>query len=148
MSGPYKRHYEFGDYTLDAENPALWRDGHLVPIFPKALEMLDRLDKAVDGDPALNLLRAGILIEAGRSRELVPLLQKTIKAMPNDAMAHQVLIGACLEQKKYDLIPASLEQLEKLGEEIVNPEETDDPQWKDFAKSREYRKWKQSQKSS
>lgn len=40
MSANLKHFYEFEDFRLDALRPALWRDGKLVPIFPKSLEVL------------------------------------------------------------------------------------------------------------
>lgn len=40
MSDDVKHFYEFGEFRLDAENPSLWRGGKLVPIFPKALDIL------------------------------------------------------------------------------------------------------------
>jgi DNA-binding winged helix-turn-helix (wHTH) protein/TolB-like protein/Tfp pilus assembly protein PilF len=40
MSHKIKHFYEFGEFRLDVENATLWRDGKLVQIFPKALEIL------------------------------------------------------------------------------------------------------------
>jgi DNA-binding winged helix-turn-helix (wHTH) protein len=40
MSHKIKHFYEFGEFRLDAETPSLWREGELVHIFPKALEVL------------------------------------------------------------------------------------------------------------
>lgn len=40
MSNKSKHLYEFGDFRLDAGTPGLWRGGELVPVPPKALEIL------------------------------------------------------------------------------------------------------------
>ena len=40
MASRQGRAYRFGEFRLDAENPSLWLDDRLVPLPPKALEML------------------------------------------------------------------------------------------------------------
>lgn len=115
--------------------------------YNKALEMVDRLDKAIGGDTVLNVARLEALDKLGRKGEIIPLLQKTVQAMPDYVLGHKVLIKQCLEQKIYEPIAASLKKLAELGEDAVNPEAVDDPLWKAYARSPQYRKWRQSEKS-
>ena len=115
--------------------------------YNKALEMVDRLDKAIGGDPALNLIRAGTLGEAGRTQEVIPLLQKTIKEMPDDVFAHYMLLGMYLQEKIYEPVPELMKKLAALGEKMEDPKDVQEPMWKAFVKSPQYQKWKQSNKS-
>ncbi len=115
--------------------------------YPKTIEMIERLDKAIGGDPALSILKAIALGEAGKSKESIALLQAAVKEMPDDVFAHQMLLGTCLNAKVYEPIPAAIDKLKALGEDMADPKDVDDPVWKAFAQSPQYRQWKQSQKS-
>lgn len=114
--------------------------------YDQSLNKLERLDKAVGGDPALGLLRASILSEAGRNPEAATLLQKTIPTLPDNASLHLLVLGLCLTIKQYDQVPATLDKLQAMGEPVLDPKDVPDPMFQAFAKSPQYRKWKQSQK--
>lgn len=82
MSGNVKHFYEFGEFRLDAENPSLWRGGELVPIFPKALEILILLvgknGAVVTREELLETVWRDTFVEESNITYTVSLLRKTL----------------------------------------------------------------------
>ena len=74
--------YEFGDFRLDSERPSLWRDEQLVPLPPKALEMLlllvRRRDSIVSREELLTTVWPDTFVEEGNINYTVSLLRKTL----------------------------------------------------------------------
>jgi len=81
MSHKIKHFYEFGEFRLDAETPSLWRDGELVRIFPKALEVLVLLVKhgdIVSREELLETVWRDAFVEESNITYTVSLLRKTL----------------------------------------------------------------------
>lgn len=74
--------YEFGNFRLEAERPSLWRDEELVPLPPKALEVLlllvRRRDIIVSREELLNTVWPDTFVEDGNINYTVSLLRKTL----------------------------------------------------------------------
>jgi DNA-binding winged helix-turn-helix (wHTH) protein/tetratricopeptide (TPR) repeat protein len=82
MSHKIKHFYEFGGFRLDAETPSLWRDGKLVQIFPKALEILVLLvardGAVVSREELLDAVWRDAFVEESNITYTVSLLRKTL----------------------------------------------------------------------
>jgi DNA-binding winged helix-turn-helix (wHTH) protein/tetratricopeptide (TPR) repeat protein len=82
MSRKIKHFYEFGEFRLDAETPSLWRDGRLVQIFPKALEVLvmlvEKRDAVVSREELLEKIWQDAFVEESNITYTVSLLRKTL----------------------------------------------------------------------
>lgn len=82
MSHEIKHFYEFGEFRLDAETPSLWRDGKLVQIFPKALEVLvllvGRRGAVVSREELLETVWRDAFVEESNITYTVSLLRKTL----------------------------------------------------------------------
>lgn len=74
--------YEFGAFRLDSEPPSLWRDESLVPLPPKALEMLLLLVRQreiiVSREELLETVWRDTFVEEGNINYTVSLLRKTL----------------------------------------------------------------------
>ena len=74
--------YEFENFRLDADNPSLWRGGELVPISPKALEILillvQKKGEIVSREDLLETVWKGSFVEEGNINYTVSLLRKTL----------------------------------------------------------------------
>ena len=82
MSNKNGHRYEFGDFRLDSEPPSLWREERLVPLPPKALEMLlllvRRRDIIVSREELLDTLWRDTFVEDGNINYTVSLLRKIL----------------------------------------------------------------------
>ena len=82
MSSKNGHRYEFGDFRLDSEPPSLWRDESLVPLPPKALEMLLLLVRQreiiVSREELLETVWRDTFVEDGNINYTVSLLRKTL----------------------------------------------------------------------
>jgi DNA-binding winged helix-turn-helix (wHTH) protein/TolB-like protein/Flp pilus assembly protein TadD len=82
MSNKNGHRYEFGDFRLDSEPPSLWREERLVPLPPKALEMLlllvRRRDVIVSREELLNTVWRETFVEEGNINYTVSLLRKVL----------------------------------------------------------------------
>lgn len=82
MSDNMKRFYEFEGFRLDAETPSLWRDGELVPIFPKALDILvllvEKRGAVVSREELLETIWQDTFVEESNVTYTVSLLRKTL----------------------------------------------------------------------
>lgn len=82
MSHEIKHFYEFGEFRLDAGTPSLWRDGKLVQIFPKALEILvllvGRRGAIVSREELLETVWHDAFVEESNITYTVSLLRKTL----------------------------------------------------------------------
>ena len=82
MSHEIKHFYEFGEFRLDAKTPSLWRDGKLVQIFPKALEILVllvcRSGAIVSREELLETVWRDAFVEESNITYTVSLLRKTL----------------------------------------------------------------------
>lgn len=82
MSDNVKRFYEFDEFRLDPETPSLWRGGALVPINPKALEILVLLigkhGFVVSREELLETVWRDTFVEENNITYTVSLLRKTL----------------------------------------------------------------------
>ena len=74
--------YEFGEFRLDSEPPSLWRDDSLVPLPPKAVELLlllvRRRDIIVSREELLETVWRDTIVEEGNINYTVSLLRKSL----------------------------------------------------------------------
>lgn len=82
MSNENGHRYQFGDFRLDSDPPSLWRDDGLVPLPPKALEVLlllvRRRDIIVSREELLNNIWRDTFVEEGNINYTVSLLRKIL----------------------------------------------------------------------
>src|SRR6185503_2766838 len=82
MSNKNGHRYEFGDFRLDSEPPSLWREERLVPLAPKALEMLLLLVRQreiiVSREELLETVWRNTFVEEGNINYTVSLLRKVL----------------------------------------------------------------------
>lgn len=82
MSSKNGHRYQFGDFRLDSEPPSLWRNESLVPLPPKALEMLLLLvrqrEVIVSREELLETVWRDTFVEDGNINYTVSLLRKTL----------------------------------------------------------------------
>ena len=75
-----KQFYEFEEYRLNVENPGLWRGNQLVPISPKALEVLSLLvckkGEIVTRDELIETVWKDTFVEEGNINYTISLLRK------------------------------------------------------------------------
>ncbi len=80
MPSNAKQFYEFEEFRLDVENPSLWRGNQLVPVSPKALEMLILLvckkGEIVSRDTLIETVWKDTFVEEGNINYTVSLLRK------------------------------------------------------------------------
>jgi len=79
---PLPRQFLFGDFCLDAEQRALFRQGQLVALTPKSLETLlflvERHGRIVDKQELLDAVWPGTFVEEGSLARNVSVLRKTL----------------------------------------------------------------------
>lgn len=82
MSNKIKHFYEFEEFRLDAENPALWCGGEFVSISPKALQTLILLvrknGELVSRDDLMDTVWKETFVEEGNINYTISLLRKTL----------------------------------------------------------------------
>lgn len=82
MSEKIREYYLFEEFRLDAENPGLWRNGELVSISPKALELLILLvenhGEIVSNDELMDSVWKDTFVETGNISYTVSLLRKAL----------------------------------------------------------------------
>jgi DNA-binding winged helix-turn-helix (wHTH) protein/TolB-like protein/Flp pilus assembly protein TadD len=82
MSNKNGHRYEFGDFRLDSEPPSLWREERLVPLPPKALDVLlvlvRRRDIIVSREELLETVWRDTFVEEGNINYTVSLLRKVL----------------------------------------------------------------------
>jgi DNA-binding winged helix-turn-helix (wHTH) protein/TolB-like protein/Flp pilus assembly protein TadD len=82
MASKNGRLYKFSEFRLDTRNPALWLDGRLVPLPPKALEVLillvSRHSTVVSREDLLEEVWRDTFVEEGNINYTVSLLRKTL----------------------------------------------------------------------
>jgi tetratricopeptide (TPR) repeat protein len=108
--------------------------------YDEALTAVDRVEKAVGGDPYLNTLRANILAEAGRYDMARVAAEKAIKAEPALEHAYWPRLLVSLREKKYT---DTQTWLKKMVEACQVPVDwlADNPEYAGFIKSPQYREW-------
>ena len=108
--------------------------------YGEALRCIDHSDKAVGGDPYMNVLRANIFLEAKRFKESRAASEKAIEQEPTLADAYWTRITLALKEKNHAETLAWLKKLtEKTSEEVADL--TTVAEYADFAKSPQHAEW-------
>jgi hypothetical protein len=121
-------------------------DGHLLlGHFAPALASVDKLEQAVGGDPYLHVLRSGIHYQAGDLPAAEAAARKAIAEEPTLEDAYWQVATFSLDTKKFHTTVEMLDLLQKrFGIELEDL--TKVPEYAEFVKSPQYRKWAQTQK--
>lgn len=69
--------------------------------FPQARAAIARIEKAVEGDPFLNTIRARMLLDEGKTAEARRMFEETIAASPEIENAYWGLLEILVAEKKY-----------------------------------------------
>jgi lipopolysaccharide biosynthesis regulator YciM len=115
--------------------------------YAETIAAADRLDKMVDGDPYLHVLRGGVHFAQKQHEKARECVQKAIDAEPKMVQAHFTMIAICLDQKDYATVAKTLSVLENdVGMQLNDLAQV--PEYADFVKSEEYKKWLAGRKKS
>lgn len=108
--------------------------------YPKALECLGRVDKAVGGDPYLHVLRAGISLITNDLTTAEDEVRQAIAEDPALQPAYDSLVVVTLRKKDFD---GTLTALKTLRDDFGYRYEdmTKLPEFSEFVKSSQYRTW-------
>jgi tetratricopeptide (TPR) repeat protein len=112
----------------------------LMKQFDDAFKAIERVDKALGGDPYMNVLRGNCRMEAGRLDEARALMEKAIQAEPGTANAFWARITLSLREKKHGDTLAWLKNVvEQCNERVVDL--TLVPEYAQFIRSPEHGMW-------
>ena len=82
MKAPTKLFYEFGEFRLDAEKHRLLREGEIVAVTPKAVEILRvlvaRPGRLVERDELMNSVWRDVAVEDGNLTVTISMLRKAL----------------------------------------------------------------------
>jgi hypothetical protein len=138
----YREHY-----PKDAAVDILSIDGFTVnKQYDKALDAIDRLDKLVDGDGYLNVIRSALLILAEKPEEARKAGKLGIEAEPKMVDGYWALLTAELKLNDY---PAALATLKKIDQNFALEfaDLATVPEYAGFAKSPQHKEWQEYLKS-
>ena len=128
-----KHSYEFEGYRLDAQPLGLWREGELVAVPPKILEMLillvEKKGEIVTTDELLDTVWKDTNVEEGNIKYTVSLLRKAlgkelVQTIPRRGYRFVAEVREVTENGKANL-PADVAEIPK--SEIVAPKRTRRP---------------------
>ncbi len=105
-----------------------------------AMTCIEMLDQAVEGDPYLNVARAGVNLEKGDLQTALKYVWSAIAADPNMLEGYWTLVTVSLRQKDYDTVLKTIRQLrDEHGLEFGDLTTVED--YKDFVKSTQYQQF-------
>jgi tetratricopeptide (TPR) repeat protein len=108
--------------------------------YADALAGIDKVDKAVGGDPYLNLVRANANFESGKFAEAREAASKAIEDEPTMVEAYWSLVAISLREKKFDDTLKLLRMIAtKFHVEFQDLAKV--PEYADFVKSPQYKEW-------
>jgi hypothetical protein len=108
--------------------------------YAEALAAVDRLDKAVGGDPYLDTLRANIHLESGKPEQARQPADRAVKSLPDLQQPYWTMVSISLKEKDHAATVKWLTELdERFDLDLDNLKEV--PDYADFIKSPEYKKW-------
>jgi tetratricopeptide (TPR) repeat protein len=111
--------------------------------YDEAGACLDRVDKALGGDPYLSVLKATFEVERNRLDEAKAAVRKAIDAEPTLEIAHQLRLQISLKQRKFDDTLEALRSLrDKFGFKSADLESN--AEYAEFVKSPQYKEWKKT----
>jgi hypothetical protein len=114
--------------------------------FVNALAKVDVIEKAVGGDPYLDVVRASIQLESGNASAARSLAEKALAAEPSLPDAQVALLYVLLHEKKY---AEAMDRLKELARRFTwDPGDlTKQPKFADFVKSQQYQEWLKARSS-
>jgi uncharacterized protein HemY len=108
--------------------------------YGKALAAIDNLDRAVGGDPYLDVRRGAMYMDEKKSAEAKKHYQKAIDAEPTLKLPYWSLVSLSLKEKDFAETCRLLDLVhDKLGVETRGVDQG--PHYAEFVKSPEYREW-------
>jgi tetratricopeptide (TPR) repeat protein len=114
--------------------------------FARALEMIDRVDKAVGDGSYMNLWRANVYQMAGDWTAARNKAEAAIAAEPTLVDAHWILVNVSLHEKKH---AETLQRLREIQRRFAPkfPDLASIPEYAEFVKSPQYQDWLKSHQS-
>jgi hypothetical protein len=129
------------DFPNDACADFLSIDAHLIKQqFDQALTSVDRLDKALGGDPYLNVLRTNIYLAKHDVSNAKAVIEKAVAAPNAHRDTYVLLVRVALAENRHDKVRQGLETLlTRFNLDLGNLAEN--IEFAEFAKSPEHTKW-------
>lgn len=115
--------------------------------YDKAIACIDSVDRAVGGDPSLNVMRCGIRIAQAKYNDARTLAEKAITEEPDLYDAHYALVTVSLKERKFQEVASRLTDLEIEFEADLSEIESD-PEYAEFIQSPEYAAWLKARKDA
>jgi hypothetical protein len=113
--------------------------------YDRALQCIDSLDKAIGGDPCLDVMRANMYLGKNDLKTARDLAQKAIGQDGNILQPYRILLTVSLERKNYSDTALILSTMRKrFGSKIDNL--IQDPLFEEYLNSTEYSNWMRSQR--
>ena len=110
--------------------------------FARALEAIDTLDKAVEGDPYLDVMRANTHLEAALLPQAIAAARRAIEREPTLQDARWSLLTATMRAKDY---PSAIEVMNELTTsfqiQFSQQAMLGEPEWSGFLASAEGKRW-------
>jgi hypothetical protein len=127
-------------YPNDAMIDLISVDAYILrKAYDKALEAIDRVDKAIGRDPYLKVLRGNVLLRERKLDAARDIVQNAIVQDPNLLRGYYSLIDISLARHDYADTVKWLKKAESLG--VTFGELTAFPAFAAFVKSAEYKNW-------
>jgi tetratricopeptide (TPR) repeat protein len=127
-------------YPNDAMIDLISVDAYILrKAYDKALEAIDRVDKAIGRDPYLKVLRGNVLLREKKLDAARDMVQNAIVQDPNLLRGYYSLIDISLARRDYADTVKWLKKAESLG--VTFGDLTAVPAFAEFVKSAEYKNW-------
>jgi tetratricopeptide (TPR) repeat protein len=83
--------------------------------YDEAQKAIDKLNESVGGDPFLQILKGGVLNQAGKNAEAKPIIEKALKDDPKLMLGYWTRVAIALEEKNYADTLVWLKKIEETG---------------------------------
>ena len=113
--------------------------------YDKAHTEIDKLDNALGGDPYLNTVRCGLLIEQGDLVEARTVALQTVEDLPGQTDGMWSLLLISVTEEKYDECVKWLDKIAMIDQIDLDFFQRDDT-FKDFGNSEQFKAWKSTQR--
>jgi hypothetical protein len=111
--------------------------------YGEAQKSIEKLDKAVGGDPFLQILKGGMLNQAGKSAEAKWIIEKALEDDSKLILGYWARIGIAVEEKNHGDTLTWLKKVEETGLVKVSPDNIKSSElYAEFVKSPEFEKLK------
>ena len=109
--------------------------------YANSLKMINQLDENLGGDAYLNLFRAYVFQQQGNLKKTMRYAKKTMTALPYAIEAYSTFLAVALGLKDFASVTEGLTLLGKSGFDISRKDILADPEYKDYVRSKEFKKW-------